>query len=137
MAARRWYYNPKLDPRTQAVKMTPAMREAVRDGKYDDGTAEQGGPLNNPDGCHPANLVSSMLKDGSHAPALDIDIPCELIPSSTPGHAHLYFPTLRLTWDQYVTLLAALAEAGIIEERYFEHSIKRGQTLLRPPWVPK
>lgn len=130
-AVRFRYYNPVLDKRAQE-KMTPAMLEAVREDRY-----RNGGPLLEPDDDHPANLVSSLCEDGYHRPALDIDIPCEYVPSSTEGHGHLYFPTAKLTWAQYVALLEALADAGILEHRYVEHSKHRRQTLLRPPGVTK
>lgn len=128
---RRTYYNPSLDPHCQS-KMTPAMQAAVEEDLY-----ENGGELNEPDWQHPANLVSSLCDDGSHRPALDIDIPCEVVPSSTEGHCHIYFPTVAMSWAQYQTLLGALADAGILERRYVDHSIVRGQTLLRPPGVEK
>lgn len=136
MSERVTYYNPKLDPHCQ-TKMTPAMLKAVEDGTYDDGSEEQGGPLNKPDEQHPANLISSLCADGLHRPALDIDLPCELVPSSTPGHFHLYFPTVALTWDEYAELLEALVKVGIVESRYVHHSTRRGQTLLRLPGITK
>lgn len=37
------------------------------------------------------NCVGSLLAYGKlHAPTLDVDFPCELVPSSTPGHFHRY-----------------------------------------------
>jgi len=126
---RRRYYNPMLDPHCQA-KMTPKMREAVNKETYG-----AGGPLNEPDLSHPANLVSSLCDDGLHRVALDLDLPCELIPSTTDGHFHLYFPTLRLTWEEYRLVLEVLTKVGIIEEGYRDASYMRKQTLLRPPGV--
>lgn len=93
---------------------------------YDDGDLEV------PE-ANRANLISSLCEDGLHRPALDIDIPCRMVPSSTEGHCHLYFDTVALTWVQYRKLLNALAEAGIIQPEYVQHSIDRGQTLLRVP----
>jgi len=129
--SRRRYYNPMIDPHCQE-KMTDKMRAAVNDETYG-----AGGPLNEPDLQHPANLVSSLCWDGAHRPALDIDIPCELIQSTTEGHSHLYFPTLALSWEQYRVLLEALAFVGIIEPAYRDASYSRQQTLLRPPGVEK
>jgi hypothetical protein len=83
-----------------------------------------------------ANLVSSLCEDGQHRPAIDIDLPCKLVESSTPGHFHLYIDH-PLDWPQYVALLRAMAEAGIVDEKYLEHSLDRGQTLLRPPGQKK
>lgn len=129
--ARRRYYNPMLDPHCQA-KMTAKMRKAVQDEEYG-----AGGPLNEPDADHPANLVSSLCWDGAHRPALDIDVPCELIPSTTEGHAHLYFPTLALTWADYRLLIEVMAKVGILEPGYRDAAFGRSQTLLRPPGVRK
>jgi hypothetical protein len=70
LSARRCWYNPKLDPRLILGKMTPAMADAVISGKYDDGSVQQSGPLNEPDATHPANLISSLCADGLHRPAL-------------------------------------------------------------------
>lgn len=94
-------------------------------------------PLKKPSKHRPANLVSSLCEDGKHRPALDIDVPCELIPSSTEGHHHLYFPTVSLSWKQYQKLLTVLAECGIIEEGYKVMSIKAEQSMLRLPGVKK
>jgi hypothetical protein len=88
----------------------------------------------------PANIVSSELSglwEGWHAPALDIDIPCEFIPSSTEGHGHLYFPQTRLTWEQYEKLLDVLDECGIIEPGFCAASKERKATYLRLPGVVK
>jgi hypothetical protein len=85
-----------------------------------------------------ANLVSSIIADGSglHRPVLDLDIPAVLIASSTPGHAHLYIDH-PMPWEQYVRLLDALAEAGIVERGYVEASRRRGRTDVRLPWIRK
>jgi len=131
VSIRRTYYNPMLDPHCQG-KMTDKMREAVLDDKY-----EEGGPLHEPDEQHPANLVSSLCDDGLHRPALDLDIDAVLVTSSTYRHYHLYLPDVALEWERYVTLLQALSSAGILEQKYVDHSIARGQTLLRPPGVRK
>lgn len=90
-----------------------------------------------------ANVVSSIAKDHAesigasytlHYPAIDIDLPCRLVESETPGHFHLYidFP---VTWRQYKNILHHLADAGIIEWGYYEASVKRGATFLATePW---
>jgi hypothetical protein len=82
---------------------------------------------------------NSWIKDGEepkHVVAIDLDIPAVLIPTSTPGHSHLLIDK-ELTWEEYSTLLNALAAAGIIEEGYNEISQKRKRTDLRTPWTVK
>lgn len=87
-----------------------------------------------------ANVVTSRVPDsgwpGVHRPVLDIDVPAALIPSSTPGHSHLYIDR-KLSWPTYVKLLDALGQAGILEAGYVEASRERGHTAVRLPWVRK
>jgi hypothetical protein len=93
--------------------------------------------LQSPDETHPYNLVSSLLTNGLHSPAIDVDMAVEVIPSSTEGHFHLYFPDVEIPWERYSRLLAALKECGIITNGYYQHSVARRQTTLRPPHVKK
>ena len=85
-----------------------------------------------------ANLVSSELdrQRGTHTIMLDIDHHARLVPSSTPGHFHLFID-VELAWGAYQDLLLALADAGVIQRRYANASIQRGGTHLRMPWVRK
>lgn len=83
-----------------------------------------------------ANLVGSRLLNDKHAPALDIDLPCELVESSTPGHFHLYIDK-QLTWPQYRRLLTVLSDVGIIEYGYYRASTAAMQTFLRKPGQKK
>lgn len=71
-----------------------------------------------------------------HAIILDIDVPAALIPSSTPGHAHLYIDRW-VRWDDYVELLAALVKCGVIEKGFYDMSYQRGATYARLPWIKK
>lgn len=103
----------------------------------DDGTYDEAYDLEQPSPEHPANVVSSLCEDGQHRPVLDIDMPVVLMPSSTPGHHHLYLNTVALTWDKYAALLDVLADCGIIEQGYADASIRRGQTVVRRPGVPR
>lgn len=82
------------------------------------------------------NLISSKLENGKHAPIIDLDGPHRLVPSTTPGHSHLYLD-VEMSWFRYVLLLAALRYAGVIERGFFLWSLRRGQTFARLPWVKK
>jgi hypothetical protein len=81
-----------------------------------------------------ANLVSSMVPgDGEtylHAPVLDIDYGARLVESSSPGHFHLYLDKV-CTWEQYLAVLEAMANAHLIERGYVEAAKRRGTTMVR------
>lgn len=87
-----------------------------------------------------ANLVSSRVDiegvENIHAPVLDIDLAAELVPSSTPGHFHLYIDKL-MTWEKYEKLLYALRDCGVISKGYVGASIARGATFVRKKGVKK
>lgn len=87
-----------------------------------------------------AEAVSSLLEDDPYVPrhtiALDLDVPAALIPSSTPGHSHLYID-VALTWNDYKRLLILLGELEVLEEGYVRASLARRATFLRLPWIRK
>ena len=87
-----------------------------------------------------AHLVSSRIATGphtgKHTPMVDLDIPTALLPSSTPGHHHLYLD-LPMTWRAYRRLLKALWKAGAIEKSYYTAAKRDRATHLRPPWAKK
>jgi len=77
-----------------------------------------------------SNLISSLTDKGTHMPALDIDFPCRLEPSSTPGHFHLY---LEKEMDEvdYLDLLNDLEKYEILEPAFVDCAIKEKKTFLR------
>ena len=85
-----------------------------------------------------ATAISSDIPDkpGRHYPVIDIDVPVVLVPSSTPGHSHLYI-NHEMSWDDFKTLLFALTEAGVVEMGYTNATIDRGRADVRLPWVQK
>jgi hypothetical protein len=83
-----------------------------------------------------ANLISSDCGQGVHMPALDFDIPARLIPSTTPGHFHLYIDK-PMAWDDYEKVLIALRDAHVLEAGFVKNSIARKATFVRPPWIKK
>lgn len=114
-------------------------RVKSKDGKYseDDGAAT-------PVALAQANVITSEVaadwntqrSTGKHTVAVDIDMPCHVEPSTTPGHYHLYIDKV-LDWPDYLMFLRVLALVGIVEEGYVSASERRGATMLRLPWVRK
>lgn len=87
-------------------------------------------PVPEPD-INKANLVGSLLTNGNHGPCIDLDYPCRLFPSRTPGHFHLYLEK-EVTWERYEPILKAMADAGLIEQGFYKSAALRQQTYLRP-----
>lgn len=84
-----------------------------------------------------ANLVTSQIAGSDlHKPVIDIDLPAVLLPSSTPGHHHLFIDK-PMSWETYVKLLDAMVEAGLVEPGYVNASVNRGYSSVRLPWVRK
>jgi hypothetical protein len=83
-----------------------------------------------------ANLIGSLCADGSHMPALDIDLPCSLVPSTTEGHFHMYIDK-PMSFMAYKKLVAAFIEAGIVEPNIMKYMEMNGMTTLRPAKVKK
>lgn len=84
-----------------------------------------------------ADVITSALVDSKlHAPVLDLDIDHLLVPSGTPGHAHLYL-SVPMTWRRYKSLLRALHRAGIIERGFYLAAKNRGYSAVRVPEKPK
>jgi hypothetical protein len=83
-----------------------------------------------------ADLISSELPGGLHAPCIDIDHRVRVVESSTSEHSHLYID-VPMTWEQYLNILVALTAAGVVEQGYLRASILRRATHLRLPWVHK
>lgn len=92
-----------------------------------------------------ANVISSQINpkytfdvEPRHKILLDIDYPAYLIPSSTPGHSHLYLDVPNgVEHEDYMALLKLLGKMKVIEQGYAEVSIARGHSDLRLPWVKK
>jgi hypothetical protein len=87
-----------------------------------------------------ANVVLSLLEgtgpEPRHAPVIDIDIPHVYVPSSTPGHGHLYLD-INMSNRAFWVLMEALVNAGVVEQGYLNASRARGYASVRLPWVKK
>lgn len=96
------------------------------------------GPFPQPCAPEDANLISSEMigTNSLHYPVLDIDMPCRLVPSSQPGHYHLYIEA-PIMWSEYVKLMKVMRDVGILQVGFVESAIARGFSSVRPPWVKK
>lgn len=80
----------------------------------------------------PQNATSSRVDDDPeiHMPCIDIDLPCRLVESRTPGHFHLYIDT-TISYEMYDNMLQAMVLAGIVEDGYYQAFTRRRATILR------
>lgn len=88
----------------------------------------------------PLESIFSTLGDfhRRHQIVLDVDHPAWLVPSSTPGHHHLYVEIPDgVPEPDYFEFLDAAAKIGLIEPGYANVSKQRGHTDVRLPWVTK
>lgn len=81
-------------------------------------------------------IGSSGANVDGHYPLIDLDIPAYLIPSTTPGHTHLYIDK-KVPQEKYWALLRAMVDAGLVEGGYVNASEARGFTAARLPWIKK
>lgn len=86
---------------------------------------------------HPIANTWKPTPPGHHTVAIDVDWPVRAIPSSTPGHYHLWIDCPPMPWWRYRRLLRALKQAGVIEPGYYSAAVARRATHLRLPWVRK
>lgn len=93
-------------------------------------------------GLDDANVITSLRTDDplsfddTHALVIDIDHASWLMPSTTPGHYHLYVD-VSIEDQKLWPMLQAMADAGVVEQGYVSASKERGFTSVRLPWVEK
>lgn len=83
------------------------------------------------------NLISSMVELNLHRPILDLDFPHAYVPSSTPGHGHLYIDHILMDDTEYFGLLASLHHFGIVGKGSVEQFKAHAMSLVRAPGVKK
>jgi hypothetical protein len=99
------------------------------------------------DDLEEANLVTSeVVPDGGelpwlttrfrHRPVIDIDHKVWVVPSTTPGHNHLYID-VEMSEAKLMRLLDVMAEVGIVEPGYAAASRAKGFASVRLPWIRK
>lgn len=105
------------------------------------GESYEAGEFRVPENDLEADAIGSLIENKPsepelHAPVLDFDFPCELLPSSTYGNNHLYINT-PMSWENYEKLLGTLCEVGLIQEGFYRAAIKNKQTIVRKPGTHK
>jgi hypothetical protein len=119
----------------------------------EDGFADDGKPDSEPAELGDANIITSLVKpttargglgetlvlngESRHIVAVDIDWPAHLIPSSTPGHHHLYVEIPAVPTEAYLDWLDASVKIGLVQQGYADAARARGRSDLRLPWVAK
>lgn len=86
-----------------------------------------------------ANAITSRISGDEgerHKLILDIDFPVQAIPSTTPGHFHLYIDK-AIDWKSLLAVIEALANAGLVEQGYADACRDQKFTTVRLPWVKK
>lgn len=84
-----------------------------------------------------ANVISSKVKGTTrHKVIIDLDFDAALLPSSTPGHHHLYLDK-ELTAPQMEQLIYCLYEVGIIAQGNINQWHRFKALFLRLPWIKK
>lgn len=116
-------------------RTSPLPGQVLRAGELDEYDLDHSEPQTD---IRDANLITSEVADkpGRHKIILDLDVPAQLIPSSTEGHFHLLIDH-ELSWEQYQRLLWTLADLDLVEEGYVSASVERGYSAVRLPWVRK
>lgn len=82
------------------------------------------------------DLIGSRTRNRRHLPILDLDAPHRYVPSSTPGHAHLYLD-VEISNARWLVLMFGLYASGVIERGFFWWSMRRGQNFARKSGVLK
>jgi hypothetical protein len=127
------------------AKFVDGLRTAVVDFETDSESIETGNveKIKADKPLAEANSVGSLYIPSddmtfrtTHKPVLDIDVPAMLVPSSTPGHHHLYIDA-PMSWPDYMKLMKVLGEVGILQKGYVRASIEREASWVRTPWTRK
>lgn len=86
-----------------------------------------------------ANLIGSLQdmdpnedEGAMHLPIFDFDYPIAVVPSSTPGHYHLYL-SKPLEWGTYKLLLQAFAQHNLLQHAWVNRAITDRTAALRLP----
>lgn len=136
----KWKFMPDIPlPGPAAIRDTIGDRIMQRTKiaiKNDSEAKEWEDPEYFPAGHDDATLVTSELPNGNHMPVIDLDLTTMLIPSTRPGHYHLYV-NREMSWGQFLNMLQAMTDAGVVQDGFNRHTRRRGHATVRYPGVTK
>ncbi len=87
-------------------------------------------------GSKERGIKSDYVAGGYHMPVIDVDVPMRIVPSTQEGHGHLYIDKV-LSFTEYLHLLEAMVDVGLVEYGYLQGVRARGASYVRLPWVKK
>lgn len=67
---------------------------------------------------------------------IDLSVPYHLVPSSTPGHSHLYLD-VDVAWGTYRELLLTLSKMCVVQAGWVNTAVKHERSVTRLPWIVK
>lgn len=70
------------------------------------------------------------------ASVLELAVPIDVVPSSTPGHHHVYLD-IEMKWRDYRRLCKRMQKAGLLEREFVKASFRRRMTMLFKPGLTK
>lgn len=71
-----------------------------------------------------------------HWPVIDIDRECAWVPSTNPGHGHLYI-NYGVSFDGLIEILTVLTKHGVVQPGFLDAAKERGYSAVRVPGVKK
>lgn len=83
-----------------------------------------------------SNVIISETKRGKHKPLLDLDFSHTYVPSSTPGHGHLYIHE-DYDYQSYLNMMRCLRDSNLIQPGVFNSLERNGYNAVRLPWIRK
>lgn len=113
---------------------TQVMLKNVEFGGYDEPILDG----NTTEDLTKVKVITSIVRDSpeKHKLIIDVDFPVYAVPSSTPGHSHLYIDK-EISHNDLVGVLYAMADAGIVETGYASACEDQGMSVVRAPWEKK
>jgi hypothetical protein len=68
--------------------------------------------------------------------SLELGVPVQILPSSTPGHHHVYIDA-EMKWRPYRALCKAMVRVGLLESAFVDLMISHSMSMLLRPGLTK